>query len=109
MKTGTLVGGYCGVWFLGLILVIIMAVWVISSGGFASSKELVIDGKTVVVEPYGLGNEDSQKNPDVIYELSTGNIVLSVIFSETVVVPVVLITKYLYEPVGVRHSESFKK
>jgi hypothetical protein len=50
-------------------------------------KKLNIDGKDVIVEPYGWF-DSSAKNDSVNYKV--GNIVLSVIFSETIVVPIIL-------------------
>jgi hypothetical protein len=74
----------------GLLLLCLMTL------SCADSKEFTIDGKQVTVEPYGW-LEDT-KNDSVNYRLSTGNIVLSVIFSETVVVPIYLTGTGLYEP-----------
>jgi hypothetical protein len=47
----------------------------------ADSKKLNIDGKDVIVEPYGWF-DSSAKNDSVNYKVNVGNIVLSVIFSE---------------------------
>lgn len=66
----------------------------------ADSKKIRINGKDVVVEPYGWMDEDEFKNDSVIYRVNTGNVVLSVIGVETVFLPIVLTGKYLYEPVG---------
>lgn len=56
------------------------------------------NGETVRVEPYGwLDNAD--KNDSVSYQLCTSNLILDVVFCETIVVPVVLTATQLYEPV----------
>lgn len=65
----------------------------------ADSQEFVIDGKPVYVEPYGWANYQELKNDSIIYEANMGNIVWSVILSETIVVPVWLTGWQFYEPV----------
>ena len=50
---------------------------------------------------YGLLNPE-ERNPAVRYAVVEGNVVWSVIFSETVVVPILLIGFHLYEPVTSR-------
>ena len=95
----TTIGG-CVVWIILFALFIVCMVWVINTGGLAKSKDFVINGKTVTVKPYGLGNENAQKNDSINYELCTGNIVLSILFSETVIIPVYLVLDYLYVPVS---------
>lgn len=67
--------------------------------GCADSKQMNINGKDVIVEPYGWMNESSMKNDSVIYQVNPGNVVWSIICMETVVVPVVLTGNYLYEPI----------
>lgn len=52
------------------------------------------------VEPYGVLNKEA-KVQGVKYEINVGNVLLDIIFSETIVVPVVLVGWQLYEPVGV--------
>lgn len=56
-------------------------------------------GKQFIAEPYGWANSGSKKNPNVRYEVSTGNIVWSILLSETGIVPIVLTGWYLFEPV----------
>lgn len=64
----------------------------------ADSKVININGENVEVEPYGWINSDV-KNDSVVYRLSSGNIVWSVILSETIVAPILLTGNSLYEPV----------
>ena len=68
----------------------------------ADSKTFNIDGKSVVVEPYGFMNEKELKQDSVIYEINTGNIVWSVIFSETIVIAFLLLGWDLYEPIALK-------
>lgn len=64
----------------------------------ADSKTFNIDGKDVVVEPYGWANS-SNKNDSIVYDVSVGNIVWDVLLSETIIVPVILTADQFYEPV----------
>jgi len=77
----------------------------------AESKEFKNNkGESFTVEPFGWANEKSLKNDSIIYQINAGNIVLSVIFSETVFVPVVLTGWYFYEPVRIKEiSETPQK
>lgn len=52
---------------------------------------------TIEVKPYGIFNQKQERN-FVTYKLSYGNIVWSVLFSQTLIVPAVLIGWYLWEP-----------
>lgn len=58
------------------------------------------DGTQIVAEPYGWANYERLKQPGVTYEVSVGNVVLSVIFSETVIIPVWLTGWQVLEPVA---------
>lgn len=57
------------------------------------------NGNSFVAETYGWADYDTQKVPGVRYEVSTGSVVWSVIFSETMVIPIWLTGWDLYEPV----------
>ena len=57
------------------------------------------DGSTFVAKPYGWMNQDKEID-GVEYELCTTNIVLSVVFSETIAAPILLTGLELYEPVA---------
>jgi hypothetical protein len=65
----------------------------------ADSKKININGKDVIVEPYGWMNEASVKNDNVIYKVNAGNLVWSVVGFETIILPIVLTGNSLYEPV----------
>jgi len=85
---------------ISLILVLMLA---LEFSGCASRKNITTttDNNTVTrtYEPYGLLSLNN-KNPNIRYKISVGNVVLSVILCETIVVPVILIGWYAYEPVG---------
>lgn len=53
---------------------------------------------SVSIDEYGIFNQDNE-NPQVKYKIVAGNVVLSVIFCETVIVPVWLVGWHLWEPV----------
>lgn len=57
------------------------------------------DGTEFTAQPYGWMTKDS-KIEGVEYELSGANIVLSCVFGETIVVPVLLTGLELWEPVS---------
>lgn len=65
----------------------------------ADSKEFTIDGKQVTVEPYGLLNQE-ERNDSINYRINKGNVILSALFSPTVIVPVVLVGWEFHEPVS---------
>ena len=60
------------------------------------ANSTVIEGTRFV--PYGLLDSD-QRNPKVFYKISVGTIILSVVTLETVIIPIIAIGFYLYEPV----------
>ena len=66
-------------------------------------------GKEFTAQPFGWGNESAQKNDTVIYQVSVGDIALSIVFSETIIVPVILTGWYLYEPVRLRDINESKQ
>jgi len=69
----------------------------------SSGKIVSVSKKTepecYTFQPYGVADND-KRNDRVEYSVSVGNIIWSVILVETVVVPIVLIGWYLYEPIG---------
>ncbi len=60
----------------------------------------VING--VKYDTYGLFDEAEKRNPDIEYELITGNVVWSVILVETVAAPVYFVGFSMYEPIGLK-------
>ena len=83
---------------LSFILVILL------TASCADSKKFVIDGKEVVVEPYGWF-DTTKKNDSIEYKVNVGNIVLDVIFAETVIVPIILTGDQFFEPVRKKKSK----
>jgi hypothetical protein len=65
----------------------------------ADSKDFIIDGETVTVEPYGWADYQTMKHDSIIYKVSVGNVVWSCLLVQTVVASVVFTGWYLYEPV----------
>jgi len=73
-----------------LLIIILLSITLTSC---ANSKR--INGESI--EPYGLFNQELKRD-DVVYNLSIGTIILSVIFVETLIVPVIACGWYLWEP-----------
>ena len=61
-------------------------------------NDKTIDG--VTYGTYGLFNEASMHNPNIEYELSPGSIICAIIFSETIIVPIIVVGWDLFQPVG---------
>ena len=70
----------------------------------ADRKEFVIGGKVEYIEPYGWADRDLMKNDSIIYTVCWQNILLDVIFSESVVVPIWLTGWQFYEPHSKKQS-----
>lgn len=51
---------------------------------------------------YGLVNESEMKNPKIQYEISGWSIFWSVVFCETIVVPIYFIGWDLYQPIAAK-------
>lgn len=64
----------------------------------ADKKEFIINQEKVIVEPYGWFDLNA-KNDSIEYKINGGNVVLSIIFCETIIVPIWLTGDQLYEPV----------
>lgn len=56
----------------------------------------------IVAKPFGWANENSQKIDTVVYEINAGNAILSVLFSETIIVPLYLTGWEIYEPIRLK-------
>ena len=77
---------------LNLILCVLLTLSLVGCG-----KSKWIDGK--VYGTYGLFNEKTRKNSNIEYELSTGNVIWSIILIETIVFPVYFVGFSLYNPI----------
>lgn len=64
--------------------------------GCADSHRVCNDGTCRTCEPYGFANKEV-KCSGAVYEVSGGNVVLSVLFSETLVVPILLLGWQIFE------------
>lgn len=81
-----------------LIILIMSALMICSCA--ESKKFRKQDGSVFTAEPYGWANYETRKIKGVKYEMNITNVVLSTIFVETVIAPI-LITGYdLFEPVS---------
>lgn len=68
----------------------------------ACSEPLQTPNKTY--PPYGAFNADSAKSTDVCYEVSVGDVIISAVLFQTVVVPVYLIGWNVMEPVRIKQG-----
>lgn len=64
--------------------------------GCADPHRVCNNGTCDICEPYGFANKEV-KCPNAVYGVSGGNVVLSVLFSETVVVPILLLGWQIFE------------
>ena len=79
----------------GYFLVLVLFIGAFSS--CADNKDFIIDGEEITVEPYAWFDLQA-KNDSIEYKINPGNIVLDIIFSETIIVPILLTGNQLYEP-----------
>ena len=88
-----------------LIGLLLTSIVMFMCSGCAQNKILKIDGVPTMVEPYGWMNEDARKIDGVVYELSAGSVIFSIIFSETIIVPIYLTGTQLYEPIRTENKK----
>jgi hypothetical protein len=74
-----------------LILFLVLSLFLLNC-----ASSLTVNGE--VCEPVGLFNQD-EKCENVKYKFCTKNLIWSILAFETVIVPVILLGKKLYEPV----------
>ena len=80
------------------ILIVIMSLILCVS--CAENKTFIKkDGTSFTASPYGWFNKESRID-GVVYEVNKSNLILDVIFCETVVLPIVLTGTELYEPIN---------
>ncbi len=82
-----------------IIAIVLLVVMMFVVAGCSEKKVMDINGVQTIVPYHGLGNTDIKRD-DVNYQLSGWNIFLSVIFVETVFVPIIVLCNQLYEPVS---------
>lgn len=86
--------------FISLFLIAILSFSILTS--CAGGQYNTVNDKRTYCEPYGLCDKDEKKIEGIHYSVSVGNVILAVIFCETVIVPVLVFGWYLYEPEGLR-------
>ena len=64
-----------------------------------ASREIDTPNGQKQISYYGVFSENSDKNPHIYYRVSPWNVVVGAIFCETIVVPIVVVGWYLFEPV----------
>jgi len=77
------------------ILTAILVVLLLFTG---CANRKTIQGRTY--DTYGLLNKDTNKNPNIEYRISAGNVIWSILLFETIVFPVYFVGFSIYEPVG---------
>jgi uncharacterized membrane protein len=83
------------------IVAAVVALAFVAALGCATSQVVCVPGKDCrTYQPCGPLDPKGCEDPDVVYETSVGNVVLSILLVETIVAPVVLIGWYLWEPAG---------
>jgi len=66
----------------------------------ACGNDATIDGKHY--QTYGIANMETQKDPNVLYEISAGSVIVAILFSETIIIPVYVVGWDLWQPVRKR-------
>ena len=79
-----------------VIASILILVFMVFAVGCGQPKN--ING--VTYDTYGFINADTHKNPNIKYEVSTGNVIWSIVFFSSVIAPVYFIGFSLYNPIS---------
>jgi len=56
-----------------------------------------IDG--IKYDTYGLFNEKDKKDPNIEYQIIVGNVIWSIVLSETIIAPIYFVGFSMYEPI----------
>ena len=87
------------------LIILIMSALVICS--CAEPKRFRMqDGTVFTAEPYGWANYQTKAIKGVKYEINIHNVVLSTIFAETIITPVLITGYELFEPVSYIESDT---
>ena len=87
-----------------LIILIISALMICSC---AESKNFrKHDGSVFTAEPYGWANYHTRKVEGVKYEINAPNLILSIVFAETIIAPVLITGYNFFEPVFYIESDT---
>lgn len=87
------------------LIILIMSTLMICSCA-ESKKFRKQDGSVFTAEPYGWANYQTNKIEGVKYEINAPNMVLSLIFVETIIAPVLITGYNLFEPVFYTESDT---
>ena len=87
-----------------LIILIMSALMICSCA--ESKKFRKQDGSVFTAKPYGWANYQTNKIEGVKYEINAPNMVLSLIFVETMIAPVLITGYNLFEPVFYTESDT---
>ena len=87
-----------------LIILIMSALMICSCA--ESKKFRKQDGTVFEAEPYGWANYQTRKIDGVKYEINAPNLVLSTIFAETIITPVLITGYNIFEPVSYNESDT---
>ena len=87
-----------------LIILIMSALMICSCA--ESKKFRKQDGSVFTAEPYGWANYQTNKIEGVKYKINAPNMVLSLIFVETIIAPVLITGYNLFEPVFYTESDT---
>jgi len=79
-----------------IMALVLIAVFMVLAVGCGQPKS--INGTRY--DTYGLFNESTHKNPNIRYEVSVGNVIVGIIFFETIIAPIYCFGFDLYNPIG---------
>ncbi len=84
---------------------IILCFLTVFTAGCGNNRDVCYKGESGKQECYefdqfGLFNGNNMKNPNVKYKLIIGNVIWSIILIETIIVPIILVGWFMFEPVG---------
>jgi hypothetical protein len=72
------------------------------SASCATTKVMNTPNGVELIKPYGVLNKNTVKRDDIVYELSAGNVIISILTVHTVVIPVWLIGWKLHNPINAK-------
>ena len=86
-------------------IILVLSLIILSS--CAKQKIFEINNKRVVCKPFGWANYQTNKCDSVYYQICMPNVILDIVFSETIIVPVWLTGKEFYEPVMLKKDKKY--
>ena len=87
------------------VLIFLIASVIFLSGCADSKTFKKADGTEFTAKSYGWIDSEDEKIPGVEYEVCAGNVVWSILLSETVIAPILITGWGLYEPVSYTEPE----